>query len=999
MLNKNTHNNKICQEDFSNLLKKSFNVLLTRKIINDSYKFFYEKFLKDLKYVFDLIKPTKKEIIKLDSLRLGQKRNTYIIDRLIMAKINKKVRENKKDKALWNYYEASNIMQEIVGEFISISGNTKDGIKLYNAALMRVDFIAKNKVFDMKYREYCERNLKYHRAILKGIKKCILIKFLLNIIAINRYLQAVENNKIDVKKKIASKIEEHSNSIEDIKKKSQNNALYEEFYREKIERLRTKKHLYCKLLDDYRLKDDSINLIELIENPSTNTKKQQPRNFNTIFIPCIVLRSTKTTYRISLNPDCVEGIITTKKTLSNNYEAVIRFNENNTIESAFNLVGVSLNRKKYHAICPFHNDTNPSMHIFDNEKRAKCFACNAYVKSPFNAIEKIKNNKEEALAVIKDYYDIDHKPILKVKHDDKDRKRVPTAEQIKTNTEAQETYITNLEGDPIAQHYLYEIRKLTPECVEKFRLGSATTRENLLSIKIPHITEEGDIIGIISNIPESNPKYINSSYEKSYRPFGEFQTKGNHNSIIFTEGVYDCINAHAYGAINCVSNLGTGVTPEKMISYTKSRKAKKLILGFDNDEAGDRTTYSVIEYAHLNTIDIEISILDLKDSKDLDEYLKENDEMPKEISIIAYIFKKTYNSIESRKYLSEYGMKNYNGKNMLFNMFPFLKKINRVSIVDIITNFSNYLKSVEIEKKSEELRKRSIIWRESSYQDRDYKSQLEDSNILEFEILRRQNEETTRQIAINKYVKIRTCSLNLIIGDTGVGKTTFATHLAALNAEKDYKQLYISLEMDCGELFRKCFVFNEVYGRIPRKNITIIEERCSLEHIIEAIKTHKEKDKDLKIVYIDHLHLINVITDVKNLIPMDKIANDLLELARDLKIAIIGICQLTRESTKMFSAPQLHDIKNSSNLENNASVILGIHNPYLNTLRASRAICIEELTIEKRNKIRGKENCYILSVLKNRHDKIIESIEYMKIEVINEEKNIIEQMALFLLND
>jgi replicative DNA helicase len=297
---------------------------------------------------------------------------------------------------------------------------------------------------------------------------------------------------------------------------------------------------------------------------------------------------------------------------------------------------------------------------------------------------------------------------------------------------------------------------------------------------------------------------------------------------------------------------------------------------------------------------------------------------------------------------------------------------------------------------------RSIIWHETSYQDKEYKSPIEGTNILEFEIIRTKGEfyqfsDSTAHI--HKYIKIRTSSLNLIIGDTGVGKTTFATHLASLNSEKNYKQLYISLEMECGEIFRKCFVFNEVYGSRKKKNLTIIEERCCLDLIIESIRNHKNSDDELKIVYIDHLHLINVITDIKNMIPMDKIANDLLELSRELKIAIIGICQLTRESTKMFSAPQLHDIKNSSNLENNASIILSIHNPYLNTLRAARARSIDDLPFEKRMKVSGKENLFVLSVLKNRHERLIDPIEYIKVEVINEEKNTIEQQALFLFNE
>ena len=988
-----TKNNNNCQEDFSNLLKNPERTFITENFSRKSDKYFAERVVKEIKYALKFVYIEIDELQKFIDCAKGRKRNTTLIRDLILNKFHSIPKSNK--YARRQIFKIVRRFKNLVKYFIKFTNDNKeDGIKLYCSILSRIEIIRKKKTFTVRYKHYCDRTYKNRVKRYYGEMDSIYAKTRLSKLITDKHIRDIAKNVENIKDQATEEIQYIDNkefkTPQDYEKKQ---ALILIKNDERLQNPCGDIYYIKYLLSPYYVRCDyRVPKLE-IRSPKIGISRIK-------YGKCasIIFLEPDTPNKPEFKTDGTKALYNMGKHLSKNYDAVVEFNKNNTIESAFRLVGISQERKKDFISCPFHNDKNPSMHFMDNEKRAKCHSCGKYIKSPFDAIEQITNNKEEALRLIKGNLYIEEKRIPKPVQEKNKENDILSKDNLKTNAEAQDRYIKHLSCDAMAQNYLYEIRNISTDVAEKFKLGSSRTRENILCVKIPHITLEGDVIGIITNIPEGKPKYINSSYEKSYRPFGEFQTKGEHESIIFTEGVYDCINAHDHGATNCVSNLGAATTPEKIIQYVKSRKAKKLVLAFDNDEAGDRSTLSVIEYAHMNTLDIEISILDLKEAKDLDDYLKENETMPKEISMMAYIFKKTYNSIESKKYLTEYGMKIYNGKNLLFKMFPFLAKINKLSIQDIIKNFSNYLKSVENEKKSEELKKRSIIWRESSYQDREYKSDIEDSTILDFEILRRQDEEIKRDILINKYIKIRTCSLNLIIGDTGVGKTTFATHLASLNSEKQYNQLYISLEMDCGELFRKCFVFNEVYGRIPKKNLTIIEERFDLDHIIETIREHKEKDPDLKIVYIDHLHLINIVTELKNLIPMDKIANDLLELCRELRIAIIGICQLTRESTKMYSAPQLHDIKNSSNLENNASVILGIHNPYLNTLRAARAICFEELSIDKRNKIRGKENCYILSVLKNRHDRIIEATEYLKVEVINEEKNIVEQMAFFILD-
>ena len=47
--------------------------------------------------------------------------------------------------------------------------------------------------------------------------------------------------------------------------------------------------------------------------------------------------------------------------------------------------------KDYLAKCPFHDDTNPSMHVSPEKQIFKCFVCIAYCFSPIEKIKFIKS--------------------------------------------------------------------------------------------------------------------------------------------------------------------------------------------------------------------------------------------------------------------------------------------------------------------------------------------------------------------------------------------------------------------------------------------------------------------------------------------------------------------------------------------------------------------------------------------------------------------------------
>ena len=111
----------------------------------------------------------------------------------------------------------------------------------------------------------------------------------------------------------------------------------------------------------------------------------------------------------------------------NVFEAV---KPNVTTRQAAEMYGIKVNRHGM-AVCPFHNDKNPSMKV---DKRFHCFACQA----DGDAVDFVSRlfglpSKEAAMKLADDFgiaYDSKHKPTVKPKI------REPTAEQLYQKEEA-----------------------------------------------------------------------------------------------------------------------------------------------------------------------------------------------------------------------------------------------------------------------------------------------------------------------------------------------------------------------------------------------------------------------------------------------------------------------------------------------------------------------------------------------------------------------------------
>ena len=146
-------------------------------------------------------------------------------------------------------------------------------------------------------------------------------------------------------------------------------------------------------------------------------------------------------------------------------------------------------------------------------------------------------------------------------------------------------------------------------------------------LMFPIIDIRGNVIGfggrIMNNNDPNAAKYLNSPetliFNKRKNLFGlNYAKKSKLGYLILVEGYMDAIALHQYGFDCAVASLGTSLTEEHAVLI--SRYVEQVVLIYDGDEAGQRATRRAIPI--LEKAGIRVKVLQMRDAKDPDEYLK-----------------------------------------------------------------------------------------------------------------------------------------------------------------------------------------------------------------------------------------------------------------------------------------------------------------------------------------------------------------------------------------
>lgn len=327
-------------------------------------------------------------------------------------------------------------------------------------------------------------------------------------------------------------------------------------------------------------------------------------------------------------------------------------NSVNIVDVISNYISLTPRGKNFFGVCPFHDDTNPSMSVSPSKQMYKCFSCGA---------------SGTVIQFVRDYENISFNEAVKKIAEMGDIKiDVKTEYKVKENKEYHAIYDLSLKyytnninskSGKEAKEYLNN-RGLDENIIKEFQIGLALDKRNgLSSLLIKKFKEEeilktalagkndygfydffterimfplydlnGNPIAYSGRIynKEDSAKYFNTRetevFKKGKLLYNYHRAKNiarKKNQIIIMEGFMDVIRAYSIGVKNVIAMMGTAVT-----SYQAAlikRMAKEIILCFDGDAAGAKATKSCIE--ELSKIGVTPKVIRLEENLDPDEYI------------------------------------------------------------------------------------------------------------------------------------------------------------------------------------------------------------------------------------------------------------------------------------------------------------------------------------------------------------------------------------------
>lgn len=305
----------------------------------------------------------------------------------------------------------------------------------------------------------------------------------------------------------------------------------------------------------------------------------------------------------------------------------------------------------YKALCPWHDDSRPSLQVNPERQSWKCWVCDIG-GDIFSFVMKIEGlDFPEALAMLAERAGI---PLVRTAGAARaaDDKKLLYQAMAWAEEQYHQYLLKSPDAEP-ARKYLSD-RGLTEESTRRFHLGCAPDDWNWISAQARDtrftagVLETVGVIGKRPNSPgyydrfrgrvlfsirdtqgrpvgfggrvlpqaanERTAKYINSPetplYSKSNLLYGlDFARDAivRHKAAIVMEGYTDCLMAQQFGIGNAIAALGTAFG-ERHLQILR-RYAERVVLVLDGDEAGRRRTDELLEMFIAQPIDLRILTL------------------------------------------------------------------------------------------------------------------------------------------------------------------------------------------------------------------------------------------------------------------------------------------------------------------------------------------------------------------------------------------------------
>ena len=345
------------------------------------------------------------------------------------------------------------------------------------------------------------------------------------------------------------------------------------------------------------------------------------------------------------------------------------------------------------ALCPFHGEKTASMSFTDVENLFHCFGCKMggdiykYVQEIHNlefqdAVELVAEKYGFKLTYTESSQTNDFKNFQqKINLIDEYFKKMMDSEKSKKAKE----YLTSRKfNEQDLKKYDISFIDSNVEDFQKFcdknkisdfdlkKLGFISSNNNFLfknRIMFPILNFRSETIAYGGRALEDfGPKYLNSSdsvlYKKNRNLYftEEFISSVKKKGYAFlVEGYFDVLSLNQLGYSNSASPSGTALTIQQLDAV--SRYTNKILLSFDNDEAGLKATERVLEIKNQVSNQLEIHCLNLPEKyKDISELYEDDEDIFSSVlkdnhEIIEFLIDKFIVSTSDKKSIFNYFMK------------------------------------------------------------------------------------------------------------------------------------------------------------------------------------------------------------------------------------------------------------------------------------------------------------------------------------------------------
>ena len=377
----------------------------------------------------------------------------------------------------------------------------------------------------------------------------------------------------------------------------------------------------------------------------------------------------------------------------------------------------------YVAVCPFHDDHDPSLHISADKQIFKCFVCDT-AGDVFSFVQKYENiDYPSAIRKVAELINY-HYDFGDVRNTDTFRE-TPLHKVLAEAVNFCRHELNSEAGAPV-KGYLYN-RKLNDQIIEKYQMGfnpSNNVLYNFLSRKgykdsdiieanlarltdrgiqdvfynrlmIPIHDASGHPIGFTARSldPKAESKYINTNetplFHKSdvlfnYHRASESARK--EKKMILAEGPMDVMAFDRAGIANAVCSMGTACTKGQLQQI--HRLTGNLVLAFDGDRAGQNAIFKTGRLAQ--SMGFKVSVLNNTTDLDPDEIVNKfgGDRLKTMVSNarswIEFIFdfyQKVYDlkNYSSKKEFSQKILEEINGLSDSFDRDNYLYQLSNIT--------------------------------------------------------------------------------------------------------------------------------------------------------------------------------------------------------------------------------------------------------------------------------------------------------------------------------